>query len=426
MRTKQKIGQKWYPYRLYFTANALVGLITMLAAGIAAAQTSLEEAVRIQLQNFCQVFRQGDNTTPISNVGPNLNALCPAPPSGPPAPGPSGSGAAGFGSAAMQPQFLFAVDKRRRKAGGEDDTDGARSADSSIDIGNGFSAFLSVDYTDLDKSRSSLEDGYNSDIWGVTFGADYQINPWFLAGLAFNFNRWDGNYNQGGNFETDSYGPIIFASFFPHEQIFIDLVGGYTRKDYERSRRAAFFDVRPAPDVRVSGISTADYNGDEYQVSILAGYDYPMGNVTVGPRIGVNYTHLDVDSFTEKGSTGLEIRQENYDITSLQSVVELQASTAISTVLGVLVPQINAAWIHEFDNDQRSISVRFAEDFRANPSRFDYQTENPDTDFFRLGAGFVVSLPLRHQIQIFAQYETIRGKSRFDSHGGTIGLRANF
>jgi outer membrane autotransporter protein len=391
------------------------------------AQT-LDEAVRFQLQNFCEVFRQETPVTQqIPNVGPNLNVLCPTR-LGPPAPGPVGSSSSsGGGGATAQRQFLaVALQERLRRLheGGKNGKAAGASADISEDLGNGFSAFFSGDYGSLNKNVTPYEDGYKSNRWGITLGGDYKINDWSLAGMAFNYNRSDGNFNTGEGFQNDSYGPTIYASFFPHQAFFIDVVASYLRMDFDRSRHVSFIDTAPIPSVSVNGTSSAKYNGDNFMASLLAGYDYHIASYTLGPRLGVNYSALRVNGFSETGNTGLELKQSSYGISSIQNVIGLQGSSSISTGFGVIVPQINADWIHEFANSQRDISVQFAQDFRANPSRFSYQTEKPVRNWVNFGAGIVMELP--HGLQAYAQYRTLFGNSRFDSHVGSIGVRAEF
>jgi uncharacterized protein YhjY with autotransporter beta-barrel domain len=59
------------------------------------------------------------------------------------------------------------------------------------------------------------------------------------------------------------------------------------------------------------GHTSADYSENQYIASILAGYDHPFGNVTVGPRLGLAFSYEDFGSVKEEGDTGLELRYNN-------------------------------------------------------------------------------------------------------------------
>jgi outer membrane autotransporter protein len=132
----------------------------------------------------------------------------------------------------------------------------------------------------------------------------------------------------------------------------------------------------------------------------------------------VRYRRVATGSYTEQGDTGLELRFMNDRITSVQSTIGVLASYAISTNWGVLVPQLNADWTHEYDNGQRSIYVQFAHDNRPIPTTFSFQTDKPDRD---LGTGIVAVLP--NGWQAFANFETLLGHAYFDNYIGTVGIR---
>lgn len=65
---------------------------------------------------------------------------------------------------------------------------------------------------------------------------------------------------------------------------------------------------------------------------------------------------------------------------------------ALSTSIGVFVPQFTAEWVHEFQDDQRVIYFRFREDLGQTKLRF--QTDAPDRDYANPGTG-VVPAPRR-------------------------------
>jgi outer membrane autotransporter protein len=115
------------------------------------------------------------------------------------------------------------------------------------------------------------------------------------------------------------------------------------------------------------------------------------------------------------------LRYDAQNITSLQSIVGVQGSTNFSTGFGVLVPQVNADYIHEFENNQRHIGVAFTEDLRANPTKFAFQNEVPVRNYFNLGAGLVAILA--NGWQPFINFRAMVGNNQFNNYAGTFGLR---
>ena len=67
----------------------------------------------------------------------------------------------------------------------------------------------------------------------------------------------------------------------------------------------------------------------------------------------------------------------------LTTVLGGRASYAISTGLGVLLPQVRIEWEHEFKNDSRLLTARFVNDPLLQPIPF--TTDNPDRNYANLG-----------------------------------------
>jgi outer membrane autotransporter protein len=281
--------------------------------------------------------------------------------------------------------------------------------------------FASANYQDLDRDGTNFEDGYDSDLWGVMVGAEYMISDTLAAGLALNYTDWDGDFDSGGRFDKDIYGSIVYASFFPREGVFADLVLGYNRIDVSSKRRRDYRNERGQP---FGGEVSGDPDDNQFSTSLSVGLDYPIRQFTVGPRLGLDFEYTDLDGYSESGGTGLELNFEDDTETSLQSRLGLQASMAISTTFAVFLPQVRGDWVHEFADDQRSVSVRFVQDLRANPTSFSFENEKPDRDFFEINAGIVAVLP--HDIQAFANFWTLQGDKFLDSHAGSVGLRIDF
>ncbi|MDH3230548.1 MAG: autotransporter outer membrane beta-barrel domain-containing protein, partial [Alphaproteobacteria bacterium] len=81
-------------------------------------------------------------------------------------------------------------------------------------------------------------------------------------------------------------------------------------------------------------------------------------------------------------------------------------------------------WRHEFKDDQRTINVRFVQDLRADPQVFGFETEEPDRDFFEVGAG--VSVAFDNGLQPFLSVRTLLGHDYFNSTTVSLGLRQTF
>ena len=124
----------------------------------------------------------------------------------------------------------------------------------------------------------------------------------------------------------------------------------------------------------------------------------------------------------ESGNSGLELKFDNFNITSSLSTLGLMGSIAFGTRFGVLVPQASFDWKHQFDLDQQKLDVSFIDDLRSK--KFSYQSEEPDRDYYEINAGLVFVMP--NGLQAFGNYRTITSNSLYDSDAYTLGLRYSF
>lgn len=392
---------------------------------MALAQT-LDQAVTGLLENQCEELNGEPRFTQrIPGLGEDLSNICFAEFPGAGGGAGSGTASAAGGGAAASPTAVSVLQRRfleRREealeAEVEFDESGGASADAEADLGAGINVWLSGRYEDLDKEVTAFEDGYDSDVWGFTAGADFLLTNWLVAGFAFDWSGWNGDYTGGDEFRVNTFGPIIYASVFPLDNLFLDASFGFSKSRFDRSRFTSFTDE---DDETFSGLTEADYDGDRIEVNVLTGYDYSIANFTIGPRFGFRYEELDIDAYTERGDSGLELSYDDQVIRSMQTKVGFQASTAIGMGFGVLVPQFNFDWTHEYENDQRFVVVRFAQDLRDEPTRFGFQTDSPDRNFFHIGGGVVAVLP--RGIQAFANLEAMLANRIFDDLTGTFGFR---
>jgi len=322
------------------------------------------------------------------------------------------------GGGAGTPTTLPGIVKERMEGEEDDDEDSGV-----MELGGGLSFFFSAEYEEIDREATTFEAGYDSNITRFTLGVDYRVSNRFVAGMALDASRHKGDFLGVGNFKNESKGVILFSDFLPTDRSFLQAYGGYALMSNERERLAVFREVYiSAPPFTATGTPEANFDADQYSVGLLAGYDLPLGALTIGPRAGIDWSRIEYDTYSEtngEGLSGLELTFHDDEEKSLLTTLGLTASITGSTNFGVVVAQQSIYWKHQFNQDQRDVEVSFVGDTRAK--RFTYKTEAPDQSFFEFNAGFSVILP--KGIQAFVNFRTLFGHEFLKSHAGTIGLR---
>ena len=87
--------------------------------------------------------------------------------------------------------------------------------------------------------------------------------------------------------------------------------------------------------------------------------------------------------------------------------------------MGVLLPQFNVEYVHEFENDNDAIAGRFLGD--TSNTTFFLPTDEPDRNFVNLSVG--ASAVFAGGRSAFIQYQTLLGYEDLESHAIGVGLR---
>ena len=319
-------------------ARAPQRLSRWVAAGAAMAAAVLATGVQpARGQSFDSAIATavGNNCANLGTTTGALNTFCT---------GGGGAGSASGGGTTASETPASPEDSQRKikkrledKRAGTDVTSGMSAGDTTFGLG-ALSGYVSLDYQNVDKDTTSLTTGFNSDKFGGTVGADTTFGT-TVVGAAFNYGHTRAEFDsKAGDLETDAYGAIVYGSLLVFDNLFIDGVAGYTRKEASLDRNGTL----SMPGSLAVGTATSNPNADEYTFGISSGYDFTYQNFTFGPRLGVNYTLTDIGAFTESGSSGIEMAFEKQSFDSLTTSVGARASMAISTSFGVLVPQVSA------------------------------------------------------------------------------------
>jgi outer membrane autotransporter protein len=277
------------------------------------------------------------------------------------------------------------------------------------------SAFVSGTIGTGDTDGSDEEIGFDFDFYALTAGVDYRITDTAVLGLALNYASNDSDFDfNGGDMDTDSYGITLYGTASITEQIWIEGSAGYTRNDFDMSRNIVY--------ATINRTAQGDTDGNEWNGSVGVGYDWYVDALSITPTAKLAILRSNVDGFAESGAGGLNLTVEDQDIDSLTSSLGVELSYAISTDFGVLVPGARAAWVHEFDDDSRVITLRYTAD-PANTA-LTVITDDPDRNYADAGLSLVAILPGGNSL--YLDYATILAHDTANSHALTAGIRIEF
>jgi uncharacterized protein YhjY with autotransporter beta-barrel domain len=378
---------------------------TLLAQTLNDATTAQLAADNDSPPNPCALLLDGDPLTVLGNGA--LAEICDrfVDQAGP------ATSSSGGGGAATPPSPPAAVEARLKKEGVEEDGASVR----------GF--FFTIGEDSIDRTVSTFEDGYQSDVLKVAAGFDRTVGGSWIAGFAVDFAEQEGDFIDGFDFEIRSIGVTGYGSRLIGENASLDFYFGYAQLSNERQRRATFEEIS-GDDVfptvfSITGAPTADFDADQVLTGIRFSRDWVRDNLTFGPRLGLDWNRTGYDTYDEVDDSGLALTFHDDKETSSQFFAGVAGSIALSTSFGVVVIHESLAYRYETDQDQRNVEVSFVEDTRSR--RFTYQTEKPDRGFleFTIGATFI----LRNGLQVLTEYGGITSHKYLDTHSFVVGFR---
>jgi outer membrane autotransporter protein len=173
---------------------------------------------------------------------------------------------------------------------------------------------------------------------------------------------------------------------------------------------------------RTALLGTADGSTDGGNVGALfaTGYDWKSGGLSIGPAADFQYTHASIDGFTEHGSLApLSIQAQKAN--SLRTSLGVKASYSIKIGPFRAVPELRAAWQHEYGSSTYAIESNFAD---GAGSGFTVHGPTVGRDTLLLRAGF--SIQINALFSIYAYYDGELATDNYESNNTSAGVRLAF
>lgn len=258
-----------------------------------------------------------------------------------------------------------------------------------------------------DVGSTSNATGYDFDMFGAMMGADYLVNERFAIGITGGYLNSDASLINGGNIETDSYRGALYGTFFDGG-FYLDGLVGLAYNSYDTDRLALL------------GRATGDTEGLEFTSMLNTGYDFHSGNLTFGPVASVAYTRVNMDGFSESGSlTPLSYSDQEQE--SLRTNLGARISYVIPAGRVRITPQARVTWQHEFMDATQSIDSSFS----SGPGPV-FTVDGPEMgrDSALVTAGLTVQF--NPSVAAYAFYTGQLGRTNYDSHNVTVGVRISF
>ena len=270
-------------------------------------------------------------------------------------------------------------------------------------------AVLAQDFSDANTGL-----GHDDTTTGaIQLGADYAVTPHLLVGALFGFGHTDATLDDiGSTASVDTYSPGLYASY-SNNGWYANALGSYGFSNYNQHRNIQFGGL--------TGTAQSNPDGDQIVGNLDGGYDFHQGHLTFGPTAGVQYVHLEVDSYNEYGLPAADLNVNDDQADSLRSRVGGHLSYAMKSGGVVYTPHFAASWQHEFLDQSRGITSQFD---GLGAGSFVVQTQSPSRDSALLDMG--LDAEINKTITVFGDYTVQAGQSNYFGQSIQAGVKVGF
>ncbi|MDL2226399.1 autotransporter outer membrane beta-barrel domain-containing protein [Deltaproteobacteria bacterium OttesenSCG-928-M10] len=264
------------------------------------------------------------------------------------------------------------------------------------------------------KSRENLP-GYEYDSRGLALGYEYSRDN-FNLGLAAAYSGGDLKINElGYKNEADVLNLALYGTWLHDSGFYLEggLGYGHARNDY----RVHSLSVP-------GGVKKGKYDSDAFSLNLELGYLAQLaGGFNLIPSLGLEYTHLSNDSWTEGVNNAVLVanRFRSGSDSGLDIPVGLRLNKmfACGDDGGFIIPEIRVAYVYAADKSRPSITSGFA----GTPGGMKMVGVDPGDNHWRIGAGLTGQVNDRVGLNLDYDLET---KSGFKSHNLTATVGFSF
>jgi outer membrane lipase/esterase len=272
--------------------------------------------------------------------------------------------------------------------------------------------FVNGDFSFGDQDATASTPGYDLDTKGVTVGADYRVTDNLALGLALSYASGKTELNRNlGEVSMDGVAVSAYSSY-SQNRFYADALVSYGWNKVDVTRNLNVTGFRQA---------TAETDSNQLSLRLSTGYNAGSNNLYIGPTVGIRYAKVNIDGYTERDGSLLNLKVDDQEADSLILNLGAQVAYSFKTNFGTVTPYVTANYEHEFANDGRDVAVELVSQ-PGIPIRT--RTGDPDRDFVRLSAG--VQTQFTNNLSIGINYETTVGKANTSDHAVQAQLRYQF
>lgn len=234
--------------------------------------------------------------------------------------------------------------------------------------------FVTGTYAHGSGDARAVRPGFDYDNAGLTAGVDYRFNDHFVAGVAVGYGHNSSDIDANlGSFDSDAYNLSAYATWYTTNDFYLNAAASLGWADYSLSRSIVYQITSDSGATNVNQVAKSSPNGDQRSLVLALGKDFHHDAWDINPEVRANYTRVSIDAYNESmrdpsapgGGLGLHVADRAQ--TDLLGIVGVRASYTMSQDWGILIPNAQIEYNHEFNSSSNNVLSWFINDPTATP-----------------------------------------------------------
>ncbi len=210
-------------------------------------------------------------------------------------------------------------------------------------------AFAAYDGGKFDMSTTNLNPQTNTKNRAATIGATMRVSEDATVGVAFGQNNNEARMSGAGQFDLDENTFSIFASAKS---------GGFYANGSFSVSDLKFKNIRRNVQLgNVARVNVGSTNGTNASGALMAGYDWTMGALTVGPFVGMTRQAVSVNGFTENAGAATPLSTDLRIGEQTRTSRVTSAGVRASVKLGAFTPFARVSVDRDDNSIDRAVSA---------------------------------------------------------------------
>jgi outer membrane autotransporter protein len=253
--------------------------------------------------------------------------------------------------------------------------------------------------------------GFDSESGGFMFGADKEIDAGMIFGAAGGYEHTGSTLYNASNVgsELNTLRFALYGGKKWDDGYALNLHAGYALHLIETERF----------DTTANATARGSHDGHELSTGLQASQKMELEGFDITPKLGMNYTYLYEDAFTETGAAAQNLSAQDKETNSLRLFTEMSVARPVHNLSGLsFTPEARVRYSYETLDALTSTSATY------NGANVNLSGVRPSRSLLTFGTG--ITAKLDEALEGFANYDMTAPIGNVFIHSFEAGVKMKF